>query len=87
MSADLDAIQAEAMAALAAAGSPEALAGWKGAWIGGNGRLKSLMTGVQAASAAGSRPEATCGRMACRVMAPARSARPVPVETCMFMVA
>ncbi|MFM8697759.1 MAG: phenylalanine--tRNA ligase subunit alpha, partial [Phycisphaerales bacterium] len=47
MSADLDAIQAEAMAALAAAGSPEALAGWKGAWIGGNGRLKSLMAGLK----------------------------------------
>ena len=47
MLADLDAIQTEALQALAAAATPEALAGWKGAWIGGNGRLKGLMAGLK----------------------------------------
>ena len=47
MLADLDAVQSDALVALAAAGTPESLAGWKGAWIGGSGRLKSLMAGLK----------------------------------------
>ena len=47
MLADLDAIQTEAMTALMAAGTPEALAAWKGGWIGGSGRLKALMGGLK----------------------------------------
>lgn len=47
MLADLDATQNEATAALAATGTPESLAAWKAAWIGGSGRLKTLMGGLK----------------------------------------
>jgi phenylalanyl-tRNA synthetase alpha chain len=47
MSADLDAAQAEASAALAAAATLDALDAWKSAWIGGNGRLKTMMAGLK----------------------------------------
>ena len=47
MLADLDAAQNEAIAALDAAASPEAMDAWKSAWIGGSGRLKSLMAALK----------------------------------------
>ena len=47
MLADLEATQTDAMAALAAAATPEGLAAWKAAWIGGSGRLKALMGGLK----------------------------------------
>ena len=47
MLAELDAIQSESLAALAAVPDSEGLAAWKAAWIGGNGRLKALMGGLK----------------------------------------
>ncbi len=47
MLADLDTAQTEALAALAAAGTPEAMDAWKSAWIGGNGRLKNMMAALK----------------------------------------
>ena len=34
-------------AALAAAGTPEAMDAWKSAWIGGSGRLKNMMAALK----------------------------------------
>jgi len=47
MPADLDSAQSEASAALAAAGTLDALDAWKSAWIGGSGRLKTMMAGLK----------------------------------------
>ena len=47
MPADLDATQTEALAALESAATPEAMDGWKSAWIGGSGRLKAMMAGLK----------------------------------------
>ncbi len=43
MLAELETARNEALAALAAATTTEALDAWKSAWIGGNGRLKGMM--------------------------------------------
>jgi len=47
MLADLEHAQLEAQSALAASVTPDALDAWKSAWIGGNGRLKSMMMALK----------------------------------------
>ena len=47
MLADLEQAQLEAQSALAASVTPDALDAWKSAWIGGNGRLKSMMMALK----------------------------------------
>ena len=47
MLAQLDNTQQEALGALAAAQHADALEAWRVAWLGGNGRLKALMTSLK----------------------------------------